>query len=143
MRLDRCFKVASCLLLGCQLGFAQDPQVSPESIVQRNIETCNRRNLEAFATTYAPEIEILVLATGATRVKGMVELKAIHHARFQNNPKLRAEVASRCIQCPLVTDMERLTGLLSQPGGTELGPIAVLVISDVRNGEITRAWFAR
>jgi hypothetical protein len=139
----RSWVTAGWLGLGAAWGCAQGAVRTPESVVQINLETYNRHDLEAFAATYAQEIQILDLESGVPRIRGMAELKTHYGARFRDNPKLKAEVANRILQGQLVIDQERLTGLLEKPGGRELEPTLVTVISEIREGRITRVWIAR
>lgn len=115
----------------------------PHPLIQAQLDAYNRHDAEGFAATYAPDAEIIELATGALIAKGTAAIRAFYAARFQANPRLHAEVLHRAMQGAFVVDQERLTGVLVAPGGPERPPLTAVVIYEVRQGSIARAWLIR
>jgi uncharacterized protein (TIGR02246 family) len=117
--------------------------LAPQPIIQAQLDAYNRHDAEAFAAAYAPEAEILELATGTVLARGTAAIRTFYAARFQANPHLHAEVLHRVLQNPFVLDQERITGILSAPGGMEQPPRTAVVIYEVKDGRIARAWLLR
>jgi uncharacterized protein (TIGR02246 family) len=117
--------------------------VAPHPVIQTQLDAYNRHDAEAFAATYATDAEIVELATGALLAKGTTAIRTFYAARFQANPKLHAEVLHRMPQDPFVVDQERITGVLTTPGGPERPPLTVVVIYEVKGDHIARAWLVR
>jgi hypothetical protein len=61
----------------------------------------------------------------------------------QANPRLHAEVLLRVLQSPFVVDQERIAGALSVPGGPECQPLTAVVVYELKDGSIARAWIVR
>ena len=115
----------------------------PQPVIQGQLEAYNRHDAEAFAAAYAPEAEIVELATGTVLAKGTAAIRAFYAARFQANPRLHAEVLHRVLQIPFIVDQERITGVLSAPGGVERPALTAIVIYEVKGDTIARAWLVR
>jgi uncharacterized protein (TIGR02246 family) len=115
----------------------------PQPVIQAQLDAYNRHDAEAFASMYAPDADIVELATGALIAKGTAAIHAFYAARFQANPRLHAEVLQRVLQGPFVLDQERITGVLSAPGGPERPPLTAVVIYEVKDNRIARAWLLR
>ena len=117
--------------------------LAPQPVIQAQLDAYNRHDAKAFAAAYAPEAQILELATDTVLAKGTAAIRAFYSARFQANPRLHAEVLHRMLQGPFVLDQERITGILSEPGGPEQPPRTAVVIYEVKDGHIVRAWLVR
>jgi uncharacterized protein (TIGR02246 family) len=117
--------------------------LAPQPVIQAQLDAYNRHDAEAFAATYAPEAEIVELATGTVLAKGTAAIRAFYAARFQANPGLHAEVLHRTLQGAFVVDQERITGVLTAPGGTERPPLTAVVLYEIKEGRIARAWLLR
>jgi hypothetical protein len=74
--------------------------LAPQPIIQAQLDAYNRHDAEAFATAYAPEAEILELATGTVLARGTAAIRTFYATRFQANPHLHAEVLHRVLQNP-------------------------------------------
>lgn len=117
--------------------------LAPQPVIQAQLDAYNRHDAEAFAATYAAEAEIIELATGTLIAKGTAAIRAFYGARFQASPKLHGEVLQRVLQGPFVVDQERISGVLSAPGGPERPPLTAIVIYEVKGDRIARAWLVR
>ena len=117
--------------------------LSPQPVIQAQLDAYNRHDAEAFAATYAADAEIVELATGVLIARGTAAIRTFYAARFQVNPKLHAEILHRTLQGTFVIDQERITGVLTTPGGEERPPLTAVVIYELKGGKITRAWLVR
>lgn len=122
-------------------GKAFDPStllpLSPEAVVQLQLERYNAHDVEGFAATYAQDVEIFDLPPGAQpSISGMAKLREVYAGLFKNLPQLRCDVASRVVEGPYVIDQEicRETPMAR--------PLRATAIYQVEGGKIRRVWFA-
>jgi hypothetical protein len=109
--------------------------MSPEAIVQRQLDAYNAKNVDALMAVYAEgaqqfEHPSKLLANGAT------EIRARFEARFKE-PNLHAQLVKRIISGNIVIDQEVV--IRTFPEGT--GKIELVAIYEVNNDKIARAWF--
>ena len=107
-----------------------------ERVVQAQLEAYNRRDLDAFAATYAPDIRGYNYPDQAT-FAGLDSLRAGYARLFASAPALRATVLQRIVQGRFVIDHEEVTGL---PNGRTVRAVAIY---EVRSGLITSVRFLR
>ncbi len=117
--------------------------LAPQPVIQAQLDAYNRHDAGAFAATYAADAEIIELATGALIAKGTAAIRTFYAGRFQANPKLNAEILHRTLQGAFVVDQERITGVLTAPGGEERPPLTAVVIYEIKDDKIARAWLVR
>jgi len=106
----------------------------PAAVVQRQLDAYNARDVEALLAMYAPNAELFehpsnVLASGAAA------LRERFITRFQE-PNLRATLLSRMVMGHIVVDHEEVSRTFAEGRGR----IKLVMIYEVRNGWITRAW---
>jgi hypothetical protein len=107
---------------------------SPETVVQRQLDAYNAKDIEGLLATYASDAELFehpakLLARGST------ELRQRFTLRFQE-PNLHAHLVNRIVCGATVIDHERVTRTF--PEGP--GEIEVIMIYEVQDGRIARAW---
>ena len=107
---------------------------SPEAVVQRQLDACNARDLDALVATYADDAQLFehpstLLASGseASRERLAVRLQ---------EPNLHATLLNRMVMGNRVVDHERVTRTF--PEGT--GQLEMLMIYEVEGERIAKAW---
>ncbi len=108
---------------------------APETIVQRQLDAYNARDVEALMATYAEDAQQFeypakLLASGA------VQIRERFVTRFQE-PNLHARLIRRIALGEVVVDHEEVTRTFPEGKGT----IELVAIYDVRNGRIETARF--
>jgi hypothetical protein len=108
--------------------------VSPESVVQRQLDAYNARDIEALLAIYAPDAQMFehpskLLASGTQ------ELRDRFVARFRE-PNLHAALLKRIVSGSVVIDHEKVTRTF--PEGP--GEIELVMIYEVRRSCIAKAW---
>ena len=108
---------------------------TPESVVQRQLDAYNARDVEGILATYANdarqfEFPAKLLASGTT------ELRERFAARFQE-PNLHAQLLNRTVMGHIVIDHEDVTRTF--PEGP--GKIQLIAIYEVQAGTLAKAWF--
>ncbi len=135
--------VTLLLLVACAPAREPAVQGSPaiaaspaEQVVQVQLEAYNRRDIDAFAATYSPQIRIYnhpdqLLASG------LEQLRESYSQLFARAPDLHATVTNRIVQGNFVIDHERVTGI------PDVGQIEAVAMYEVRDGRIANVWFIR
>jgi hypothetical protein len=108
---------------------------TPESVVQRQLDAYNARDIDALMATYSEDIELFenparLLAKGARQVR---ERQAIRLAE----PNLHAKLIQRMVMGNIVIDQEVVTRTFDE--GT--GRIELIATYQVQEGRIAKAWF--
>lgn len=103
-------------------------------IVQRQLNAYNARDLEAFISTYHPDVRLYDFPDKLVR-EGHAALRQVYGRMFQQMPDLHARVQRRIAMGNHIIDEEIVTGL---PEGRTLSATAIY---EVRDGLISRVWF--
>jgi hypothetical protein len=109
--------------------------VSRESIVQRQLDAYNARNIEALMATYTDDIELFehpakLLASGVAQVRQ-------RQAARLAEPNLHAKLINRIVMGTFVIDQEVVTRTFPEGAGL----IELVAIYEVPEDRIRRAWF--
>lgn len=80
---------------------------TPEQIVQRQVNAYNARNVEAFLSTYATDIE-LYNAQGELMMKGHDQLRTAYADLLRRTPDLYCEIENRMVINNKVIDKEKV-----------------------------------
>jgi hypothetical protein len=107
--------------------------MTPEEIVQEQLEAYNARDLERFAATYADGITIYRLPALEPAIAGKARLREVYRARFAS-PGLHAEIVNRIVLGNKVIDHERVVGIKPEP-------VEAVAAYEVADGLIRRVWF--
>lgn len=110
--------------------------LSPATIVQRQLDAYNARDLEAWLATYHPDAEQFTVH-GPLLARGREAIGSRMRVRFAE-PDLQATLLSRIVLGQVVVDHERVTR--NFPEGK--GSIEVLCVYEVAGDVIMKASFA-
>ncbi len=105
-----------------------------ERVVQAQVDAYNRRDVDAFLATYAPDMK-LYAHPDRLLSSGQDAARAEYTRFFAANPRLNVAIANRMVQGSFVIDHEVVTGLAD---GSELRAVAVY---EVKDGKIQNVWF--
>jgi hypothetical protein len=107
----------------------------PESVVQRQFEAYNAHDVDALVATYADDAEQFAHPSKLL-ASGSAQLRDRYAARFRDD-KPHAALVTRTVLGNIVVDHEEVTS--RSPQG--IVRAAVVAIYEVKEGEISRAWF--
>ena len=105
-------------------------------VVQRQLDTYNAQDLEAFLATYAPDCVICDL-NGAVTQNGIGDIRTRYAAMFAQYPENKARLVHRMALGDVVIDHE---AVVRGPNGPRLEAIAIYT---VKNGLIARVDFVK
>ena len=106
----------------------------PATVVQRQLDAFNARDVEALVAIYADDAELFE-HPDKLLAKGTAALRERYTARFQE-PNLHAALLHRIVAGDKVIDHERVTRTFPEGPGT----IELTMIYEVQAGRIARAW---
>lgn len=104
--------------------------LSPEEVVQRQVETYNAHDLEGFASCFAEEATLTNLASGEVFAQGREQVVEVYRKTFARRPRIGVKIENRSVIGPIVIDTERLITNDDQ----------AVAIYRVQNGEISNLW---
>jgi uncharacterized protein (TIGR02246 family) len=107
--------------------------VAPETLVQRGIDAYNAHDARAFASVYAPDLQLFDLG-GDLYLSGRDALEERYALLFVNAPNIHVEIVKRIVVGNVVIDEERIS---NTPSGREAH---VGVIYEIADGAIARVW---
>jgi hypothetical protein len=112
------------------------PQLSPDpaSVVQRQLDAFNAKNLNALLAIYTDDAEMYE-HPGKLLAKGTAALRERYTVRFQE-PNLHAALLNRMVMGAIVVDHEKVTRTFPEGPGT----VELIMTYEVKAGRIARAW---
>lgn len=109
------------------------------SLIDKQLDAYNTRDIDAFAATYHDDIEIFTLA-GGLQYQGKATLKAKYGAKFARLKYLHATSLTRIVQGQYLVDHE-LAESASEDKNTIDKSIKVIAAYEVQDGFIRRVTF--
>ncbi len=108
---------------------------SPETVVQRQVEAYNARDIDAFLSFYAEDVKIARLPLGEVSYDGREAMRPRYSRLFDENPELNCTIVNRTVHGNWVVDQEFVSGVKDRPR------IRAVAIYEVRDGLIQNVWF--
>lgn len=112
--------------------------MNPVDVVQRQLETYNRRDLDGFCEVFAEDAQIFDLGSAVPSFSGKDAIRVRYRELFERSPSLHSDVVNRMTLGRVVVDLEHITGRNGSPG-----VFTVLAIYEVEAGKIQRVHFVR
>ncbi len=106
-------------------------------LAQAQLDAYNAHDVEAFASVYSDDVQLIDLSTGKIFCNGISDLREHYARKFAETPAMHCRLVSRIDCPPFVIDEEDVTGLVE---GTNVHAVATY---ECRGGKICRAWFLR
>lgn len=108
--------------------------LSPETVVQRQLDAYNAHDLVRFLAEYADGIRIYRLPASDPAMEGKQALAEFYATQRFNHAELHADLLNRMVLGSKVIDHERVSGLQEQP-------FEVAAVYEVTDGLIRSVWF--
>ncbi|WP_282080233.1 nuclear transport factor 2 family protein [Aquimarina algiphila] len=108
--------------------------ISPEHIVQKQVNAYNARDIDAFLSTYSDNISIYNYPN-TIRFTGKEEMRTYYEEKFKKEPNLHCKIKHRIVLGNKVIDEEYVT--------YKDRNVSVAAIYEVENGKIIKVTFIR
>ncbi len=108
--------------------------MSPAEVVNLQLAAYNRRDVEAFAATYAEDACIYVMPHAQLLLRGRAAIAEHYGNSTFKREGLRADLLGRSVIGNKVVDHE-------QSWGAPAGPREVIALYEVEADQITAVWF--
>ena len=109
-------------------------EMTPEHIVQQQLDTYNARDIEGFSKVFSEDIKIYEFPN-TLLYDGKAAMKARYNKLFEDTPDLNSTIQSRIVQGNTIIDHEYITA-----NGKNF---TIVAIYEVEDGLITKATFIR
>jgi hypothetical protein len=106
-----------------------------ELVLQRQVDACNRRDLDGFLACYAEDAKLWRPPNALTE-SGIETLRRRYRERFDHAPALQATIKRRIVLDRFVVDWERVNGVPE-------GAFDAIATYKVVGGRIANVWFLR
>jgi hypothetical protein len=108
--------------------------MSPEALVQLQLDAYNARDLDRFVAAYGDDVRVFRPPDPAASIVGKAALAEYYATQRFNLPGLHAELVNRMLLGNKVIDHERISGVRERP-------FDVAAVYEVANDLIRTAWF--
>lgn len=107
--------------------------MTPESIVQLQLDAYNARDLERFVACYSERIQVFRPPAAEAVLRGKAAFADFYATQRFNRPGLHARLVNRMVLGRRVIDHERIVGVGD-------APIEMAVVYEVVEGLIETVW---
>ena len=107
--------------------------MTPEAIVQRQLDAYNARDLDGFLALYSDDVKAYKPPAAEPVLAGKAQFAAFYASERFNRPGLHAALVKRIVVGNNVIDHERISGVRA-------APFEVAVVYAVSGGLIRRTW---
>lgn len=110
--------------------------LTPEALVQKQVDAYNAQDLEVFLSTFHPEVEFIEWPDRLA-MRGHEAFRACYGALWASSPRLRADILNRIVIGRFVIDQELL---VNHADGVRP---ALAVIYEMQGELIRRFWVVK
>ena len=107
--------------------------LSPEQVVQKNLESYNRRDIRGFMECFSSDIALYTFPDPEPTLQGLEAIQKFYKQLFEASPKLHSTILRRIVFNNKVIDYESIVGRQ----GSDV-PLEIVVIYEVNDGKIFR-----
>jgi hypothetical protein len=108
-------------------------QLSPEQVVQKNLDAYNQRDIEGFMAWFSPEIKMHNFSDGQLTMQGLEQVRKTYQELFDLSPKLHSSILKRIVFGNKVIDHEHIIG---RRGADQ--PVELVLIYEVEQERIVK-----
>ncbi len=113
-------------------------QMTPEQVVQKQLETYNNRDLKGFMSVIDPQVVFYNFSDGQKTIEGANACEEFYAALFEASPDLHSTILTRTIFGNKVIDHESITG---RNGNSDV--LELVLIYEVHSEKITKVTVLR
>jgi hypothetical protein len=108
-------------------------QMTPEQIVQQNLDSYNKRDIEGFMQSFGTDIALFSFGNPTPNTVGLTAVRQRYQNLFDQSPKLHSTIVKRMVLGNKVIDHEHIVGRM----GADT-PVEMILIYEVENEKIVR-----
>ena len=108
--------------------------ITPEALIQKQVDAYNAHDLDAFVACYGEAIEFRTMDGKVGPEKGLAPLRKGYGDLFKRFPNLKVKILKRISQGAFVIDQEQAEGMGPNP-------VTVTAIYETAQGKIVHVWF--
>ena len=108
-------------------------QLTPEQVVQKNVESYNARDIRRFMETFSPDISLYSFPEAEPMLEGLNAIENFYRKLFDASPNLHSTVLKRIVFKNKIIDHESIAGRLGSDNVIE-----IVVIYEINDGKIFR-----
>jgi hypothetical protein len=112
--------------------------ISPEQVVQQNLDFYNKRDIEGFMNSFSDNIVFYNFSDNKITATGLAEVRKLYTELFDTSPKLHSTILKRIIFDNKVIDHESIEG---RKGSVDI--IELVLIYEVKNDKIYKVTVMR
>ena len=116
--------------------FSQD--ITPEKVVQKNLDYYNARNIDGFMSLFADDIRFYNFNDGKITIDGLEECRKVYKELFDLSPELHSTIVQRIVFDNKIIDHEYIIGRKGSKDVVEL-----VLIYEVKNDLIYKVTVMR
>ena len=121
-------------LLFSAIVYSQNQKkMTPEQVVQENLDFYNNLNIEGFMTSFSDDIKMYNLGDPTPTVIGREAVRKVYTGLFERSPKLHSTILKRVVIGNKVIDHESITG---RNGNADV--LELVLIYEVKDQKIFR-----
>ncbi len=107
--------------------------LSPEQIVQKNLNAYNKRDIKGFVASFSDDIALYNYGDANPSIVGLNAISGFYKKVFDASPKLHSTILKRIVFDNKVIDHEQIVGRV----GSEK-PVEIVLIYEVKNQKIVK-----
>lgn len=132
MMLQRSVSILILIIVGATSKLMSQ-KMTPEQVVQNQLEAYNQRDINAFMSVIDPKVTFHNFSEGVETMKGRQACKEFYAALFEASPNLHSKIITRTVFGNKIIDHESITG---RNGNDE--PLELVLIYEVQNEKISK-----
>lgn len=131
-------KILLSVLLIFYFDMLSSQMLTPEQVVQKNLDYYNARNIDGFMSLFADDIKFYNFSDGKVTITSLDECRKIYKELFDLSPDLHSKIIQRIVFDNKVIDHEYITGRKGLKDAVEL-----VLIYEVKNDLIYKVTVMR
>lgn len=119
------------LMMGVSEAMGQLKDMTPEQVVQANLDCYNRRDIDGFMSYFSPDIKMYNFTDNSVTINGLEQYRKVYKELFDLSPNLYSTIVKRIVFDNKVIDHESIVGRRGSDGIFE-----IVLIYEVKDNKI-------
>jgi hypothetical protein len=119
------------LMMGVSEAMGQLKDMTPEQVVQANLDCYNRRDIDGFMRYFSPDIKMYNFTDNSVTIDGLEQYRKVYKELFDLSPNLYSTIVKRIVFDNKVIDHESIVGRRGSDGIFE-----IVLIYEVKDNKI-------